>query len=408
MNAEIIGVGSELLLGQIANTDAQYLSQKLSELGINVYYHTVVGDNANRLKSVLALAHERSDLIITTGGLGPTMDDLTKETVAEFLELPMVLDQKSLDSIHCLFHSRKWPMSHSNDKQAYFPKGAVILPNDNGTAPGAIVEKDGRTYVILPGPPNELNPMFDQQVMPYLIRNAEYVIHSRVLKIYGRGESSVEEAIQDILAEQSNPTVAPLAKMGEVTLRLTVRCKKGENADALLDPVEAKIRDRLGDVVYGVDDDDLASVLIASLRAKGNTLALAESCTGGLVSKMVTDVPGSSDVFREGLVTYSNEAKSARLHVQTVPQYGAVSEETAAAMLEGLLAGSDADIGAAVTGIAGPGGGTDTKPIGLVYIAVGDRDSHHVYTCHFHRDRGRIRHAAALFTLDKLRRWLDK
>lgn len=407
MNAEIIGVGSELLLGQIANTDAQYVSQKLSELGINVYYHTVVGDNAGRLKGVLALAHERSDLIITTGGLGPTMDDLTKETVADFLELPMVLDQESLEGIHCLFHTRGWPMAPSNDKQAMFPEGAVILPNPNGTAPGAIVEKDGRTYVILPGPPNELNPMFDDQVMPYLSKKAGYVIHSRVLKIYGMGESSVEDKIQDILREQSNPTIAPLAKMGEVTLRLTVRCEKGEDSDALLDPVENKIRERLGDVVYGVDDDDLASVLIAALRQKGKTLTLAESCTGGLVSKMITDIPGSSDVFREGVVTYSNEAKASRLNVTTVPQYGAVSEETAAAMLTGLLATSDADFGAAITGIAGPGGGTEEKPVGLVYIAVGDRDSHQVHTCRFHRDRGRIRHAAALFTLDQLRRWTD-
>jgi len=408
MNAEIIGVGSELLLGQIVNTDAQYVSQKLSELGINVYYHTVVGDNAERLKDVLALAHERSDLIITTGGLGPTMDDLTKETVADFLGLPMILDQESLEGIHCLFHTRGWPMAPNNDKQAMFPEGAQILPNPNGTAPGAIVEKDGRTYVILPGPPNELNPMFDDHVMAYLSKKTGYVIHSRVLKIYGMGESSVEDAIQDILKEQTNPTIAPLAKMGEVTLRLTVRCEKGDDADALLDPVENEIRDRLGDVVYGVDDDDLASVLIASLRQQGKTLALAESCTGGLVSKMITDIPGCSDVFREGLVTYSNKAKASRLHVATVPQYGAVSEETAAAMLAGLLESGDADFGAAITGIAGPGGGTEEKPVGLVYIAVGDRVSHQVYTCHFHRDRERIRHAAALFTLDKLRRWVNR
>lgn len=407
MNAEIIGVGSELLLGQIANTDAQYLSQKLSELGINVYYHTVVGDNAERLKGVLHLAHHRSDLIITTGGLGPTMDDLTKETVAEFLGLPMALDQKSLDGIHCLFHTRGWPMSHSNDKQAYFPEGAIILPNENGTAPGAIVEKEDHTYVILPGPPNELNPMFDGQVMPYLSKKAGYVIHSRVLKIYGMGESSVEEKIQDLLWKQSNPTIAPLAKMGEVTLRLTVRCEKGEDANALLDPVEKEIRKRLGDIVYGTDDDTLASVLIEALRENGKTLALAESCTGGLVSKMVTDVPGSSDIFREGVVTYGNEAKENRLDVHTVSQYGAVSEETAAAMLEGLLASSGADIGAAITGIAGPGGGTEEKPVGLVYIAVGDRESHRVHTCHFHRDRSRIRHAAALFALDQLRRWIQ-
>ena len=358
----------------------------------------MVGDNAKRLTDVLDLAHRRSDLIITTGGLGPTMDDLTKETVAEFLGLPMVLDRKSLDGIHCLFHTRGWPMAPNNDKQAMFPEGAVILPNENGTAPGAVVEKDGRTYVILPGPPNELNPMFNDQVVPYLSKKAGYLIHSRVLKIYGMGESSVEEAIQDILLEQSNPTIAPLAKMGEVTLRLTVRCEKGEDADALLDPVEAKIRERLGDIVYGTDDDTLASALIASLREKGKTLALAESCTGGLVSKMVTDIPGSSDVFREGVVTYSNEAKEKRLNVHTVPQYGAVSEETAAAMLEGLLKTSDADIGAAITGIAGPGGGTEEKPVGLVYIAVGDRASHRVHACHFHRDRGRIRHAAALYS----------
>jgi nicotinamide-nucleotide amidase len=407
MNAEIIGVGSELLLGQIANTDAQYLSQQLSGLGINVFFHTVVGDNAARLKEVLGLAHKRSDLIITTGGLGPTMDDLTKETVAEFLGLPMILDQKSLDGIHCLFHTRGWPLAPSNDKQAMFPKGAIILSNENGTAPGAIIEKDGRTYVILPGPPFELNPMFEKSVMPYLSKKTGYVIHSRVLKIYGMGESAVEESILDILEKQTNPTIAPLAKMGEVTLRLTVRCGKGEDAEALLRPVEEEIRARLGDIVYGVDDDTLASALINTLRANGKTLALAESCTGGLVSKMVTDVPGASDVFLEGIVTYSNEAKENRLDVHTVLQYGAVSPQTAGAMLKGLFATSDADIGAAVTGIAGPGGGTEEKPVGLVYIAIGDRKSHRVHTCSFHRDRERIRHAAAMFTLDQLRRWVN-
>lgn len=407
MNAEIIGVGSELLLGQIANTDAQYLSQQLSSLGINVFFHTVVGDNAARLKEVLGLAHKRSDLIITTGGLGPTMDDLTKETVSEFLGLPMVLDQKSLDGIHCLFHTRGWPLSPSNDKQAMFPEGAIILPNENGTAPGAIVEKDGRTYVILPGPPFELNPMFEKHVMPYLSKKTGYVIRSRVLKIYGMGESAVEESILDILEKQTNPTIAPLAKMGEVTLRLTVRCGRVEDADALLRPVEEEIRARLGDIVYGVDDDTLASALIDTLRANGKTLALAESCTGGLVSKLVTDVPGASDVFLEGIVTYSNEAKKNRLDVHTVPQCGAVSPQTAEAMLKGLLATSRADLGAAITGIAGPGGGTDEKPVGLVYIAVGDRESHRVHTCSFHRDRERIRHAAALFTLDQLRRWIN-
>jgi len=408
MNAEIIGVGSELLLGQIANTDAQYLSQRLSELGINVYYHTVVGDNAARLMEVLRLAHQRSDLIITTGGLGPTMDDLTKETVAEFLGLPMVLDQASLNAIHCFFHTLGRHVSKNNKKQAMFPEGAVILPNENGTAPGTIVEKDGRTYVILPGPPQELEPMFHNHVAPYLLEKAGYVIHSRVLKIYGMGESDVEETVRDILERQSNPTIAPLAKQGEVTLRLTVRCGKGEDADALLKPVEDEIRERLGDLLYGVDDDTLATVLVRTLKEKGKTLALAESCTGGLVAKMITDVPGSSEVFREGVVTYSNESKESRLHVNTVPRYGAVSPETAAAMLEGLWETTDADIGAAITGIAGPGGGTDEKPVGLVYIAVGDRNAHTVHTCRFTRNRERIRLSAAMFTLDKLRRWANK
>lgn len=408
MNAEIIGVGSELLLGQIANTDAQYLSQRLSELGINVYYHTVVGDNAARLMEVLRLAHQRSDLIITTGGLGPTMDDLTKETVAEFLGIPMVLDQASLNAIHCFFHTLGRHVSQNNKKQAMFPEGSVILPNENGTAPGTIVEKDGRTYVILPGPPQELEPMFHNHVAPYLLEKAGYVIHSKVLKIYGMGESDVEETIRDILERQSNPTIAPLAKQGEVTLRLTVRCGKGEDADALLKPVEDEIRERLGDLVYGVDDDTLATVLVRILKEKGKTLALAESCTGGLVAKMVTDVPGSSEVFREGVVTYSNESKESRLHVHTVPRYGAVSPETAAAMLKGLWETTDADIGAAITGIAGPGGGTDEKPVGLVHIAVGDRNTHTVHTCRFTRNRERIRLSAAMFTLDKLRRWANK
>lgn len=306
MNVEILAVGSELLLGQIANTNAQYISQRLSQLGINVYYHTVVGDNRKRMLEALKIASSRADIIITTGGLGPTLDDITKETVAEYLGLPLVLHQPSVDAIKEYFRSRNRICTQNNLKQAMFPEKAIVLKNSVGTAPGAIIEEDEKIYIILPGPPRELKPMFEKYVMPYLEGKSGEKIFSRVLRIYGMGESMVEEKVRDLLEKQQNPTIAPLASFGEVTLRLTVKCKRDQDPWPLIKPLEDEIRRRLGDAIYGVDDDTLESVVVDLLKKNDCTLATAESCTGGLIANRITNVPGASEVFLEGMITYSN------------------------------------------------------------------------------------------------------
>lgn len=408
MDAEIIAVGSELLLGQIANTNAQYISQRLSSVGINVYYHTVVGDNRRRLLEALEIACRRADIIITTGGLGPTMDDLTKETVAEFLGLELVLHQPSAQAIREYFEKRGRTMTENNLKQAMFPKEAIILPNEMGTAPGAIIEKDGKAFIILPGPPYEMQPMFENHVIPYLTEKEDQKIFSRVLRIYGIGESTVEEMIKDLLERQSNPTIAPLASYGEVTLRLTVKCPRSQDPLELIRPVEDEIRRCLGESVYGIDDDRLETVVAGLLKDKGLTLAVAESCTGGLISNLLTDVPGISENLLEAYVTYSNQAKMSRLGVkpETLKAYGAVSPQTAQEMALGILSTSGADIGLAVTGIAGPGGGSPEKPVGLAYIAIAMGSHVEVKRVLNQGNRKRIKLSTANAALDLLRRKL--
>ena len=372
MNAEIVSVGTELLMGQITNTDAHFLSRELSELGVNVYAHSVVGDNAGRLRTALDIALARADIVITTGGLGPTMDDITKETIAEHWGLPMAPDQPTLDRIESYFRSRGRQMSPNNLKQALFPEGAVILPNPHGTAPGCILEKDGKTIIVLPGPPREMKPMFMESVRPYLMERSGYVLTSVVLKATGIGESDAEYRIRDIVEEQTNPTIAPYAAPGDLTLRITARTARGEDPKALLMPVAAAIRERLGDYIYSESGQSLPEAVVEMLAARGRTLSAAESCTGGMLCSMIVDVPGASRVFTEGFVTYSNEAKTARLGVPAdiLARHGAVSEETAGAMARGLRQRSGTDYAAAITGIAGPTGGCADKPVGLIYIAV--------------------------------------
>jgi nicotinamide-nucleotide amidase len=408
MDAEIIGVGSELLLGQIANTDAQYISQHLSVLGVNVYYHTVVGDNHERLMETLEQASHRADLIIITGGLGPTMDDLTKETVAKFLGLKLMLHHPSAEAIRGYFMRRGRAMTDNNLKQAMFPKEAMVLPNKRGTAPGAIIEKDSKTFIILPGPPYELQPMFEDYVMPYLAERGHERICSRVLRIYGLGESTVEETIKDLLINQTNPTIAPLASYGEVTLRLTAKCERWEDPLEIIKPVEDEIRKRLGHAVYGVDNQRLETVVAGLLKEKGLTLAVAESCTGGLISNMITNIPGISQNFLEGCITYSNDAKIKRLGVSkdTLKRYGAVSRETAREMVMGIVETTGANLGLAVTGIAGPGGGSEHKPVGLVYIGIAANSQVEVKQYQMQGDRKRIKHSTAILALDLLRRKL--
>ena len=410
MAAEIISVGTELLLGEIANTDAQYVSECLSELGIDLYYHTVVGDNPARLTDVLRLAKSRSDLIITTGGLGPTYDDLTKEVICKTLGLELELHEPSLARIRDFFSALGKEMTENNVKQAYLPKGCTVLDNDWGTAPGCAATADGVTVIMIPGPPRECRPMMRERVMPYLRARSDKAIVSSEVHIFGKGESEVEYLLRDMMESASNPTIAPYCKDGEVMLRVTAAAPTEEEARALLAPAVAEIRAALGDLVYGVDAvDTLESAVVSLLRKQGLTLACAESCTGGLVSKRITDVPGSSDVFPGGIVSYANDVKHDLLGVpdELLLRYGAVSRPVAAYMARGAALQTGADIAVALTGIAGPGGGTAEKPVGLVYAGLWVRGAIIVRELHLGnktRDRAYIRHLASSHALDLVRR----
>lgn len=373
MNAEIIAVGTELLLGQIVNTNAQFLSQELASLGIGVYYQTVVGDNVDRLRGVFAQALDRADVVILTGGLGPTTDDLTREAVAGILGRELQFSDEVWQAIVARMQRFSRRVPENNRRQAFVPAGATILPNPNGTAPGVAVEHDGKLIALLPGPPREMQPMFRDHVRPLLLQGGEQaVIHSTSLRIIGIGESALEELIGDLIAAQSNPTIALYAKLGEVEIRITARAEDIEAANELIRPTEQQIRLRLGSAVYGVNQETLPAVLGQLLLARGWQLAVAESCTGGLISSMITSVAGSSAYFNRGMITYSNQAKVELLGVSvaTIESFGAVSAECAREMAAGARNLSGCDVSIAVTGMAGPGGGTAEKPVGTIFVAI--------------------------------------
>ncbi|HWR23549.1 MAG TPA: competence/damage-inducible protein A [Feifaniaceae bacterium] len=408
MIAELISVGTELLMGQVLNTDAQFMAQKLAPLGVNVYRQVTVGDNPERLKDAVRAALSRADVVILSGGLGPTGDDLTKQTVADLFELPMERDAESERKLHERFAALRREMTPNNLKQADFPKGSIILKNPNGTAPGCIVPKGDKAAILLPGPPSELFPMFEREVMPYLEKRSGWKLYSRELRIFGTGESAVEHRLQDLMDAQDNPTIAPYAKTGEVTLRVTARCATEEEGLKLVQPVIEKIKGRLGDVVYSTEGVTLAGVCAKLLEERSLTLAVAESCTGGLISSTLIDIPGSSAYFMEGAVTYSDAAKMRRLGVSsaTLRKYGAVSAECAKEMAMGMRRTSGTDYALATTGIAGPGGATKEKPVGLVYIALSDGKDALVKRLQLTGDRARIREVTVLNALDLLRRSL--
>ncbi len=411
MNAEIVSVGTELLLGQIIDTDAVFLAKMLSRLGINIHHRATVGDNPERIKDTLRLTFSRADLVITIGGLGPTQDDLTKEMVAEVLGDTFVEDTAHTQWLRDRMSLRGWQnLPPSFWKQALVPVHGGGLPNPNGTALGALFEKDGKIAICLPGPPNELIPMAENSVEPYLRERTSgqrSVLQSRILRIVGMGESLVEEKAGDLM-ETDNPTVAPYAKTGEVHLRITARAPSPEEASTLIAPREAALRERLGDVVYGVDDETLESVVVGMLTLMGRSVALAESCTGGLIARRLTDVPDASRIFGLGLVTYSNEAKTKFLGVpeEMIARVGAVSSETARAMAVGAREAGKADLGLSVTGIAGPGGGSEAKPVGTVHIGLawdgGVLSEHH----HLLGSRADIAYRASQNALALVRRFL--
>ena len=383
-SAEILCVGTELLLGDIVNTNAAFLSQKLAELGICVYRHTAVGDNPKRLAAALERALSEVDLVITSGGLGPTYDDLTKETVAEYFGRGMYMDSHSLERIENYFAKTGRRMTENNRKQAMMPEGAIVFDNDYGTAPSLALcggEGDSKTVIMLPGPPNEIVPIFNEKVLPYLLGRTEKVILSRNIQIFGMGESLVESVIGDIMKSSENPTVAPYCKSGEVRLRVTALADCEEEARRLCDGMVDRISStEVGKHIYGVDVDSIEAAVVARLRERGLTLACAESCTGGLVGKRITDISGASEVFLGGCITYTNEIKMKLLGVsaETLDKYGAVSEQTAAEMAAGVRRALGADIGVSVTGVAGPSGVTAETPVGTVFIGISSAEGEQV------------------------------
>ena len=408
MKEEILAFGTELLLGNIVNTNAQYLSQKLADLGIDVYYHVVVGDNLKRLTETIKTSLERSDIVITSGGLGPTADDITKEGAAQAIGLKLLPDEESIERIKKIFITTGRIMTENNIKQGYIPEGTVVLENNNGTAPGVLIEKEGKIVIMLPGPPKELYPMFESKVLPYLKSKTDSTIRSKVLLVIGVGESAVEHMLKDIFDSQANPTIAPYAKDGEVHLRITAKTGIPEEADSLIAQMEQKVRAILDDNIYGCNEETLEEAVLKLLQKKNLTISLAESCTGGLVASRLTDIPGASASLISGVVSYSNESKINILKVkeETIRKYGAVSPQTAEEMAVGAKKLSNTDIGLSITGIAGPDGGSAEKPVGLCYIGIAIGNSVNVQKIMLTGNRNRIRWGSSSRALDFLRREL--
>lgn len=405
MKAEIITVGTEILLGDILNTNCRYLSRELAAMGIEMYYQITVGDNEERLLKTLKESLNRSDIVICTGGLGPTEDDITKEVCAKYFGYELELHKPSLDAMIERFKHMNRVPTKNNEKQAYFPKEAYILKNDNGTAPGCIMEKEGKMIVVLPGPPREMEPMFENYVKPYLSKLTDDVIESEVLRIIGVGESKVENDILDIIDSQTNPTIATYAKGYECTLRITAKAKSVEEAKELIKPMSDEMKRRFGQSLYATGETSIEEVVSKMLVENNLKIAVAESCTGGMVSASLINYPGISSVFMEGCVTYSNEAKMKSLGVkkETLDVYGAVSDNCAKEMASGVAARYNTNVGIATTGIAGPGGGTDEKPVGLVYFGIYINGKVITKKYVFNGDRQGVRERATRTILNDLR-----
>lgn len=410
LSAEILSVGTELLLGNTANTDARDISVYLSELGINVFYHTVVGDNPERLTKAVNIAKTRADVIITTGGLGPTCDDLTKQVLASAFGLKMEFHEELAEEMKRYFKEVLGvdSMTDNNLQQAYLPEGCTVFHNEWGTAPGCAFEAEGVRVIMLPGPPRECNAMFKSCAMPYLRALSDEVIFSHSLHIVGRGESSVEAQLRDMMNELTNPTLAPYAKEGEVMLRVTAKAATEKEAEALTLPVIERLKAELGDVVYGMDVNSLEQVVFEKLREKKLTICTAESCTGGLISKRLTDLKGSSEVFKGGAVTYTEDSKVRVLGVDpaTIEANTVVSPEVAMEMAENAREIFGADIALATTGLAGPDG-DGVHPLGTVFVALATENETYVTHISGGIGRSRVRMFAANCALDMARRCLD-
>ena len=412
MTAEIICVGTEILLGNIVNTNAAYLSERLASLGISVFFETTVGDNPKRVEEVIRQGLKRSDILILSGGLGPTKDDLTKEIAAKACGQELVEDAEALRRLKEYFAATKRPMTENNLKQALVPENCTVLYNDNGTAPGMVIhEKNGKEVILLPGPPSELIPMFHLQAEPILKKLGSEALFSKVVKIDCMGESAVETEILDLIENQSNPTVAPYAKLGEVHLRVTANANTEEEAEKLVEPMVKELRKRFGHKIYTEKEDvTLEEVLVEALDRKKYTIAAAESCTAGMFVGRLVNVPGASNVLNESFITYSNEAKMKYLGVreETLKEFGAVSEETARQMAEGVAKAAKADVGVGITGLAGPGGETKEKEAGLVYIGVTVGQKTKVQKCQLRGNRQKVREVAVSKAMTMVRLALEE
>lgn len=408
MNAEIICIGTELLLGNIVNTDATDVAQTLSEMGISVYRYTAVGDNPERLAEVVQAAARRADLLITTGGLGPTLDDLSKQTVAAAFGKKLVHHPECEADIRAYFERLHRPMTPNNLLQAMLPEGCTVLKNDWGTAPGCVFDAEGVKVIMLPGPPRECRAMLRYRVAPYLKSLSGQTIHSRYVHIFGMGESQVESLLHDLMEQSSNPTVAPYAKEGEVMLRITAAASSQAEAETMIEPVAAQIRTVLGPLIYTEEYDSLEQTCLNLLRQADKTLATAESCTGGYIAKRMTDLPGSSAVFVGGVVAYTVPVKEQLLGVPAglIERCGVVSVEVAAAMAEGVRARLGSSFGIGVTGLAGPDGDGSNRPVGLVYVALSNGANTWVRAIQQTGERERVRYIAGHHAFDMLRRVL--
>lgn len=410
MKAEIIAIGTEILLGDIVNTNAQYISKELALLGIDVYNQSVVGDNETRLLEAFKNGFLKSDIIITTGGLGPTQDDITKETAAKFFNKELILDKDSLEWIKSYLYIEDEFTLETNKNQAYIPKDSIKMHNNFGTAPGVIINENNKILIILPGPPKEMKAMFEEYVIGYLKGLTKDVLKSKVIRLFGIGESVMAKKVEHLINNYSNPTIAPYAKESDVILRITAKAGSEEECIKLIEPVENEIRDILGEYIYGEDEDSLEKVVAKLMIDKKLSISVAESCTGGMISSTLISYPGISEVFKEGAVTYSNEAKVRRLNVreETLDKFGAVSYEVAKEMAEGVAKNSNSNIGISTTGIAGPTGGTEEKPVGLVYIGITINNKTIVEKHIFKGSRERVRKRATLTAINLLRKELLK
>ncbi|MGN1400374.1 MAG: competence/damage-inducible protein A [Bacillus sp. (in: firmicutes)] len=378
MNAEVIAVGSELLLGQIVNTNARFLSKQLAELGINTYFHTVVGDNPERFLSAVKTAENRSDILLFTGGLGPTKDDITKEILAKYLGVGLETDRKAMDSIQSYFDRTGRRLTENNKKQALVLQGSEVLPNEHGMAPGMVLSKNARLYMLLPGPPSEMEPMFLSYGHEQLYKRMAHIerIESHVMRFFGIGEAQLETEIEDLIEKQSNPTIAPLASDGEVTLRITAKHASIEEARKMIESLRQEIMERVGEFCYGSDETSLMKEVVKELTSRRMTITSAESLTGGLFQQELTSIPGAGNIFKGGIVSYTNEAKAKLLNIpdETIKHHGVVSHRCAEQMAENVRSRLDADIGISFTGVAGPDE-LEGHPVGTVFIGLAFKGS---------------------------------